>query len=168
MPGQMIAADTETGELLLPSDIDERLKRRQPYRRWLQRHVRRLDDMENGGFQAETLTGDDLKARQKLFGLSYEERERILRVLAVDGQEAVGSMGDDAPMAVLSEQPRSLYDYFRQSFAQVTNPPIDPLRETDRDVAEHRLWAQPQRVRGNPGSRPAAGHGQPGAQPRTL
>ncbi|WP_448507547.1 glutamate synthase large subunit [Immundisolibacter sp.] len=130
MPGQMIAADTETGELLLPSDIDERLKRRQPYRRWLQRNVRRLDEMENGGFQAEALIGDDLKAQQKLFGLSYEERERILRVLAVDGQEAVGSMGDDAPMAVLSEQPRSLYDYFRQSFAQVTNPPIDPLRET--------------------------------------
>ena len=130
MPGQMIAADTETGELLLPADIDERLKRRQPYRRWLQRHVRRLDDVENGGFKAESLAGDDLKAQQKLFGLSYEERERVVRVLAVDGQEAVGSMGDDAPMAVLSGQARSLYDYFRQSFAQVTNPPIDPLRET--------------------------------------
>jgi glutamate synthase (NADPH/NADH) large chain len=130
MPGQMIAADTETGELLLPADIDERLKRRQPYRRWLQRHLRRLDEIENGGFKPEALAGDDLKAQQKLFGLSYEERERVLRVLAVDGQEAVGSMGDDAPMAVLSEQPRSLYDYFRQSFAQVTNPPIDPLRET--------------------------------------
>ncbi|WP_440941087.1 glutamate synthase large subunit [Immundisolibacter sp.] len=130
MPGQMIAADTETGELLLPADIDERLRRRQPYRRWLQRYVQRLDDVDNGGFSAEPLGGDPLKTQQKLFGLSYEERERVLRVLALDGQEAVGSMGDDVPMAVLSDKPRSLYDYFRQSFAQVTNPPIDPLRET--------------------------------------
>ncbi|MGK2942189.1 MAG: glutamate synthase large subunit [Immundisolibacter sp.] len=130
MPGQMIAADTETGELLLPTDIDERLKRRQPYRRWLQRHVQRLDELDGSQFQAEPAASDDIKTRQKLFGLSYEERERVLRVLAVDGQEAVGSMGDDSPMAVLSAQPRALYDYFRQSFAQVTNPPIDPLRET--------------------------------------
>ena len=61
--------------------------------------------------------------------VTFEERDQVLRVLAEAGQEAIGSMGDDTPFAVLSGQPRSLYDYFRQQFAQVTNPPIDPLRE---------------------------------------
>jgi glutamate synthase (NADPH) large chain len=130
MPGQMIAVDTETGELLLPADIDAQLARRQPYRRWLARHLKHLDVADDGlGFTAEGIEGDALLATQKLFGLSYEERERVVRVLATDAQEAVGSMGDDTPMAVLSREPRSPYDYFRQSFAQVTNPPIDPLRE---------------------------------------
>ena len=66
---------------------------------------------------------------QKLFQVTFEERDQVLRVLAEAGQEAVGSMGDDTPFAVLSQRVRSLYDYFRQQFAQVTNPPIDPLRE---------------------------------------
>ena len=66
----------------------------------------------------------------KMFQVSFEERDQVLRPLAESGNEAVGSMGDDTPMAVLSQQERSLYDYFRQKFAQVTNPPIDPLRET--------------------------------------
>ena len=66
----------------------------------------------------------------KMFQVSFEERDQVLRPLAESGNEAVGSMGDDTPMAVLSRQERSLYDYFRQKFAQVTNPPIDPLRET--------------------------------------
>ena len=66
---------------------------------------------------------------QKLFNVSSEERDQILRVLAEDGQEAIGSMGDDTPMAVLSQQVRSPFDYLRQQFAQVTNPPIDPIRE---------------------------------------
>ena len=78
---------------------------------------------------AEPLSADALNAYQKLFGVTFEERDQVLRVLAEAGQEAIGSMGDDTPFAVLSGQPRSLYDYFRQQFAQVTNPPIDPLRE---------------------------------------
>jgi glutamate synthase (NADPH/NADH) large chain len=70
-----------------------------------------------------------LDTYQKLFGVTFEERDQVLRRIGRAGQEAVGSMGDDTPMAVLSAAPRSLYDYFRQQFAQVTNPPIDPLRE---------------------------------------
>ena len=66
---------------------------------------------------------------EKLFQVSFEERDQVLRVLAQDSQEATGSMGDDTPLPVLSEHRRSLYDSFRQQFAQVTNPPIDPLRE---------------------------------------
>ena len=76
------------------------------------------------------ITAEDIPVYQKMFQISFEEREQVLRPLAEAGNEAVGSMGDDTPMAVLSRQQRSIYDYFRQKFAQVTNPPIDPLRES--------------------------------------
>ncbi|MBI3773188.1 MAG: glutamate synthase large subunit [Gammaproteobacteria bacterium] len=130
-PGQMMAADTATGKLLLPEDIDTLLKNRQPYKQWLKSKVKRLESrLEEerndfgDGFDAETLN-----VYEKFFDVSFEERDQVLRVLAEAGQEAVGSMGDDTPMAVLSRQIRSPFDYFRQQFAQVTNPPIDPIRE---------------------------------------
>ncbi|MFU1923866.1 glutamate synthase central domain-containing protein, partial [Klebsiella pneumoniae] len=72
---------------------------------------------------------DQLKQFMKMFQVTFEERDQVLRPLGEQGQEAVGSMGDDTPMAILSRRIRSPYDYFRQQFAQVTNPPIDPLRE---------------------------------------
>ncbi|NIR28473.1 MAG: glutamate synthase large subunit, partial [Gammaproteobacteria bacterium] len=129
-PGQMIAADTETGELLLPSDIDERLKRRHPYKRWLRRHARRLESRLGDDTLTRTpMDKATVKSHQKLFGVTFEERDQVIRVLAEAGQEAVGSMGDDTPLPVLSRQVRSVFDSFRQTFAQVTNPPIDPLRE---------------------------------------
>ncbi|WP_018718655.1 glutamate synthase large subunit [Arhodomonas aquaeolei] len=128
-PGEMLAADTGTGELLLPADIDERLKNRQPYKRWLQQHARNLKSRLNGHGERRGLAPDQLGAYQKQFGVTFEERDQVLRVLAQGGQEAVGSMGDDTPMPVLSKQVRPLYDSFRQQFAQVTNPAIDPLRE---------------------------------------
>ncbi len=129
-PGQMIAVDTSTGELLLPEDIDQRLKERHPYRQWLKDHVQHLDSTLYGDdSSAEPMDTATLQVYQKLFQVTFEERDQVLSVLAEAGQEAVGSMGDDTPMAVLSQQARSLYDYFRQQFAQVTNPPIDPLRE---------------------------------------
>ena len=129
-PGEMIAVDTHTGALLLPRDIDDRLKSRHPYREWLAQHTHKLEgdlDAQDGCVPPmdEAVAG----VYQKMFQVSFEERDQIVRVLAEDGQEAVGSMGDDTPMAVLSTQVRSPYDYFRQQFAQVTNPPIDPLRE---------------------------------------
>lgn len=129
-PGQMFAVDTSKGELLLPREIDERLAARQPWARWLRDHSRQLrsrlrDDIRN----RPPLDREDLRLHEKMFGLTFEERDQILRVLAEDGQEAIGSMGDDTPYPVMSQLPRSLYDNFRQQFAQVTNPPIDPLRE---------------------------------------
>ena len=129
-PGEMLAADTATGELLLPADIDNRLKARRPYRRWLKANKKKLKSTLN----QEPLTRKPpararLQQYSKLFQVSREEREQVLRPLAEAGQEAVGSMGDDTPLPVLSRQVRSLYDSFRQQFAQVTNPPIDPLRE---------------------------------------
>ena len=129
-PGQMLAVDTESGMLLLPEDVDSMLKSRRPYREWLSRGVRRLetllDEEENCTSRPEA---EIIRRYQKIFQVTLEEREQVLTALAEAGQEAVGSMGDDAPLPVLSHQVRSLYDYFRQQFAQVTNPPIDPLRE---------------------------------------
>ena len=129
-PGQILAVDTETGDVLHTDDIDERLKTRQPYKQWLKNGSMRLESSLTYDRVDPAVTGDDLKVAQKYFQVSFEEREQVLSPLAESGAEAVGSMGDDTPMAVLSAKERSLYDYFRQKFAQVTNPPIDPLRES--------------------------------------
>lgn len=127
-PGQLLVIDTHTGEFLQTDEIDNRLKSAHPYKRWLKESSQRIV----GSFDGEVTQGiepGDLHAYMKMFQVSFEEREQVLRPLAESGNEAVGSMGDDTPMAVLSLKQRSLYDYFRQKFAQVTNPPIDPLRE---------------------------------------
>lgn len=129
-PGQMIAVDTETGALVLPEQIDQDLKQRQPYKQWLETYTRHLATaIKDDEPSAPELAHSELEVAQKLFQITFEERQEVLKVLASDGQEAIGSMGDDTPIAVLSQHRRSLYDYFRQQFAQVTNPPIDPLRE---------------------------------------
>ena len=129
-PGQMIAADTETGTLLLPDDIDSMLKARRPYKRWLKANANRLEaSLVEEESSSAPMEPTRLAIYQKMFQVTFEERDQVLRVLAESGQEAVGSMGDDTPLPVLSRHVRSLFDYFRQQFAQVTNPPIDPLRE---------------------------------------
>jgi len=128
-PGQMIAADTETGKLLLPNDIDNRLKSTHPYKQWMKERSRRLKSELEETSVSERMGGDELDVYQKMFQVTFEERDQILRVLGEDGQEAVGSMGDDTPFPVLSSRVRSPFDNFRQQFAQVTNPPIDPMRE---------------------------------------
>ena len=129
-PGQMIAADLQEHALLDSEAIDAINRARAPYKRWLKQgmhylHTELIDPgLADAPFDALTLAGF-----QKLFQLTREEREKVLRPLAETEQEAIGSMGDDVPMATLSQQVRPLYDRFRQAFAQVTNPPIDPLRE---------------------------------------
>ncbi|MFC6441165.1 glutamate synthase large subunit [Bowmanella sp. JS7-9] len=131
-PGEMLAVDIESGKIWRSYEIDEELKNRHPYREWLGKHIRRLtpvEQMETPAIGKRLFDDDMMNTYFKQFNYSYEELDQIIRVLANDGQEAVGSMGDDTPMAVLSSKPRTLYDYFRQQFAQVTNPPIDPLRE---------------------------------------
>ncbi|MBU2333838.1 MAG: glutamate synthase large subunit [Gammaproteobacteria bacterium] len=129
-PGQILAVDTHTGKVLHTDDIDNRLKAQQPYKKWLRQNALRiqstLDDNDHG---LAFYDADQLKQYMKMYQVTFEERDQVLRPLAEQGQEAVGSMGDDTPMAVLSRRVRSPYDYFRQQFAQVTNPPIDPLRE---------------------------------------
>jgi glutamate synthase (NADPH/NADH) large chain len=130
-PGEIVALDLQTGSLLETRDVDAILKARHPYKAWLKKGVRYLEsDLIDPRLAAEPMDRDTLAIFQKMFGITAEERDEIIRVLAEDESEAVGSMGDDTPMPVLSHKIRSLYDYFRQQFAQVTNPPIDPLRES--------------------------------------
>ena len=128
-PGQILAVDTETGQILDTDAIDNRLKSRHPYKRWLRQHATRIQATLTDDQGVASYDADQLKQYMKMFQVTFEERDQVLRPLGEQGQEAVGSMGDDTPMAVLSQRVRSPYDFFRQQFAQVTNPPIDPLRE---------------------------------------
>ncbi len=129
-PGEMIAVDLHAGAVLDSPAIDAVNRARAPYKRWLQQgmtylHSELIDpQLAQAPFDASTLSGF-----QKLFQLTREEREYVLRPLAETEQEGTGSMGDDSALAALSTHDRPLYDRFRQAFAQVTNPPIDPLRE---------------------------------------
>ncbi|WP_018692845.1 glutamate synthase large subunit [Algicola sagamiensis] len=131
-PGEMLAVDTYTGKLWSSRDIDDDLKSRLPYRDWLNENTRRLIPFHKMKTPAigQPLFSDELMlVFHKLFQYSTEEIVQSIVVLGENGQEAVGSMGDDTPMAAFSLKPRAIYDYFRQLFAQVTNPAIDPLRE---------------------------------------
>jgi len=132
-PGEMFVVDTKLGNVWRSREIDDALKSRLPYGDWLAENIIRIssnDEQEETAAQIYMKeASQDLPAFQKLFGISNEEREHVLRVMAENSEEATGSMGDDTPIAVLSRKSRPVYDYFRQQFAQVTNPPIDPLRE---------------------------------------
>ena len=130
-PGEMIAIDTAAGRLMHDEEIKERLANEHPYGEWLKRHLILLSERA-GSIPAEPSAPIDiltLTQRQLGFGYSSEELEMILKPMVQNAAEAVGSMGDDTPLAVLSLQPRLLSTYFKQLFAQVTNPPIDPIRE---------------------------------------
>jgi glutamate synthase (NADPH/NADH) large chain len=129
-PGEMLAVDLVNGVMLDNEDIHDLLKTRAPYKKWLKQGVRYLDsELVDTHMAAEPFDEQTLASYQKMFNMSREELHDIVAVLAKAEQEAVGSMGDDTPMAVLSQKIRSPFDYFRQQFAQVTNPPIDSLRE---------------------------------------
>ncbi len=129
-PGQMIAADLRDGVLLDTDAIDAINRARAPYKHWLRQGMTYLhSELIDPGLADTPFDAGTLAGFQKLFQLTREEREKVLRPLAETEQEGIGSMGDDVPMATLSQQVRPLYDRFRQAFAQVTNPPIDPLRE---------------------------------------
>ncbi|MGH2669672.1 MAG: glutamate synthase central domain-containing protein, partial [bacterium] len=124
-PGQMLLVDTARGRLLRDPEIKSAYARRRPYAKWT-RHITRLPTVAPNGSGPDS---GPLLRRQRMFGWSLEDVERILRPMADEGKDPVFSMGDDIPPAVLSDRPRPLYHYFKQRFAQVTNPAIDPLRE---------------------------------------
>ena len=129
-PGEMLSVDIHAGKVLHTDDIDQLLKSAHPYKRWLKANLVHIESSLTENVIEDVPVDAALrKASKKLFQVSLEERDLVLKVLAETGQEVTGSMGDDVPMAVLSRQVRPLYDYFRQQFAQVTNPPIDSLRE---------------------------------------
>jgi glutamate synthase (NADPH/NADH) large chain len=132
-PGEMLAADITTGQIWRTNKIDDMLKIRHPYLEWLRENTIRLRSdvrLEEQGAQKyidEKI--QNLPNYEKYFNVSIEEVEQVILVMANNSQEATSSMGDDTPIAVLSQKSRNLFDYFKQQFAQVTNPPIDPLRE---------------------------------------
>jgi len=129
-PGQLLVADLQTGRLLGSEQIDNSLKTLHPWQDWLKRGIKYLDsELVDLHMAADPFDAETLATYQKMFNLSREERREVIQVLAETQAEAVGSMGDDTPMPVLSTRIRSLYDCCRQQFAQVTNPPIDSLRE---------------------------------------
>jgi glutamate synthase domain-containing protein 2/glutamate synthase domain-containing protein 1/glutamate synthase domain-containing protein 3 len=129
-PGEMIAVDTVAGQLLRNDEIKSKYAKRQPYGAWLKENIH--DIVSTPSLASEPAPGATLLQQQLTAGYNEEEVEvvpAILKTMALTGEEAIGSMGDDTPLAVLSRRPRLLYTYFKQLFAQVTNPPIDPIRE---------------------------------------
>ena len=126
-PGRMLLVDTEAGRIVGDDEIKESLASREPYGKWLdegQVELKNLADREHVVFSHESVL-----RRQQMFGYTHEELKLILAPTALTGAEPIGSMGTDTPIAVLSRRPRLLFDYFSQMFAQVTNPPLDAIRE---------------------------------------
>ncbi len=128
-PGQMLALDLDEGRLYHDAEIKERLAAARPFGDWV-RNITVIDDLvkPDGGETVE-FGKEELRRRQCGYGLTMEDLELVLPPMVEDAKEAVGSMGDDTPLAVLSDRPRGLHHFFRQNFSQVTNPPIDSLRE---------------------------------------
>jgi len=127
-PGQMLAVDMKTGKLFHDTEIKDKLAAAQPFSEW----VGKINDADSelaGVTEKALFKGKELRQRQIAAGYSIEELEQILAPMAEDGKEAIASMGDDTPSAVLSKMYRPLSHFFRQNFSQVTNPPIDSLRE---------------------------------------
>lgn len=126
-PGKILLIDTETGKICRDQDLKQQLANAHPYRKWIQDNCIELDELKSG--RKVTSRVDDFDCKLRVFGYSREDIDRIMVPMCTGGAEPVGSMGNDTPLAVLSTRPHLLYDYFRQQFAQVTNPPIDPIRE---------------------------------------
>ncbi len=127
-PGQMIALDLDEGKFYEDRAIKDRLAGEYPYQEWT-KNIVELESIISRGGEPRLFSKDELRQRQTAAGYSIEDLELILHPMVEDGKEAIGSMGDDTPLAVLSEKYRPLSHYFRQTFSQVTNPPIDSLRE---------------------------------------
>src|SRR5688572_13337040 len=140
-PGRMFMVDTEQGRIIEDEEIKRNVAAAQPYRQWLNEHLVHLSDLPEAP-TVETPDHETLLQRQIAFGYTFEDERVIITPMAKDGVEAIGSMGNDAALAVLSNKPRLLYDYFKQLFAQVTNPPIDSIREEIVTSAETRLGSE--------------------------
>ena len=128
-PGKMLLVDTVKGELVDDDELKERYAARQPYGEWIDANLVRLRDIKIPNHKVEELKGNDLTRMQRAFGYTYEEVMSSILSMARTGQEPIASMGTDTPLAVLSKTKKSLFNYFKQNFAQVTNPPIDAIRE---------------------------------------
>ena len=127
-PGKMFLVDTQAGRIIDDDELKQEYANKQPYRQWLSEKVVNLEDLPKPA-QGHGLNAQTLVERQRVFGYTLEDIRLILEPMVVHGVEATGSMGADTPLAVLSRRPQLLFNYFKQLFAQVTNPPIDPIRE---------------------------------------
>jgi len=128
-PGKMLLIDTEKGKIITDDEIKHQIASRQPYGRWLENYKIRLGELAEPRLAFADLSPDSVFRYQQVFGYSREDIDTIIKPMAIDGKEPIGSMGTDVPLAILSDKPQHLSSYFKQYFAQVTNPPIDPIRE---------------------------------------
>ena len=140
-PGRMFLVDMEEGRIIADDEIKHKIATEYPYREWINQHMVELATVKDapGGEATESQT---LIQRQMAFGYTFEELRLLLTPMARDGVEATGAMGSDTPLAVLSDRPKLLYDYFQQLFAQVTNPPIDSIREEIITSAETTIGSE--------------------------
>ena len=139
-PGQILVVDTQEGKIMHTDDVSDYLKVRQPYAKWVRNNTSYLESrFSEDTAELRPMSEEECERYMKMFQVTFEETDQVFRPLAEKGAEGTGSMGDDTPIAVLSRHVRPLYDYFRQQFAQVTNPPIDSLRETIVMSLETRL-----------------------------
>jgi len=127
-PGRMLLVDTEQGRIISDEEVKAEIETEHPYREWLNEHLVDLEDLPEAPELPEP-NHATVQMRQQAFGYTFEDIRKVLEPMAGSGMEPIASMGYDAPLAVLSERPQRLYNYFKQLFAQVTNPPIDAIRE---------------------------------------
>ena len=128
-PGRMFICDLEKGRILSDEEVKEEICSRKPYAEWLKQYKINLDDIPEASSEYKPLEGERLLKKQIAFGYTSEDLKVVIAPMAETGEEPVGSMGQDTPLAILSDQAQHLSNYFKQLFAQVTNPPIDPIRE---------------------------------------
>ncbi|RPD38012.1 glutamate synthase large subunit [Chitinophaga barathri] len=128
-PGKMFVVDMEQGRIIGDEELKQSICSQQPYAEWLNKYKIRLDELPEPRVTFTHLEHEQIFKYQRAFGYTTEDLETIIAPMAIDGKEPIGSMGTDVPLAILSDQPQHISSYFKQLFAQVTNPPIDPIRE---------------------------------------
>ncbi|MCX6299579.1 MAG: glutamate synthase large subunit [Bacteroidetes bacterium] len=128
-PGKMFVVDMEQGRIISDEELKQDICSHKPYAEWLNKYKIRLEELPEPRVMFTHLEQDQVFKYQKVFGYSTEDLDNIIAPMAIDGKEPIGSMGTDTPLAILSDEPQHLSSYFKQLFAQVTNPPIDPIRE---------------------------------------
>ena len=127
-PGKMFLVDMDQGRIIKDGEIKDLITQGKPYKKWLKENLLHLKDIPDTGNNIE-VENEDFETRMRIFGYTQEDLKTIITPMSLNGKEAIGSMGVDTPLAVLSDRPQLLYNYFKQLFAQVTNPPLDGIRE---------------------------------------
>jgi len=144
-PGRMFLVDTTQGRIIADDEIKSQIVKEHPYRDWINQHMVEIAQLPDAPTAVEEISSADLTTiiqRQMAFGYTFEDLRLLLTPMARDGVEAIGAMGSDTPLSVLSDRPKLLYDYFQQLFAQVTNPPIDSIREEIITSAETTIGSE--------------------------